>query len=187
MTKALKKQEIIDRAYDLFYDHGFHATGVDKVMADTGISKRTLYKYFPSKEDLIAEVIGHYLETFLKLAPAEIERLSPDPAGRVMALFDFRKAMFDQGSLRGCFAISANLEYSGRDTPVQAASLTFFQAFRDYIRTLCADGGYNDPDKLAGEVIVLFNGAVVASQASRSSAPFDAAKSVLAILLAAAK
>jgi AcrR family transcriptional regulator len=187
MTKALKKQEIIDHAYELFYDHGFHATGVDKVMADTGISKRTLYKYFASKEDLIAELIGHYGERFLSTAPVEIARLSPDPAGRVMALFDFRKAMFDEGSFRGCFAISANLEYSGRDTPVQAASLKFFETFLNYIKSLCADGGYKDPDKLAGQVIVLFNGAVVASQASRSPAPFDAAKSVLAMLLAAAK
>ena len=57
---STKRQEIIDAAYRCFYDGGFHATGVDTVMADTGISKRTLYKYFPSKEHLIEAVLEHY-------------------------------------------------------------------------------------------------------------------------------
>ena len=56
---SAKKQDIIRLAYDVFYKHGFHATGVDKLLNDSGISKRTMYKYFRSKEELIAATIAH--------------------------------------------------------------------------------------------------------------------------------
>ncbi len=51
---------MISAAYSLFYKNGFHATGVDAIMEKAGISKRTLYKYFASKEALIVASIEYY-------------------------------------------------------------------------------------------------------------------------------
>ncbi|UDF02818.1 TetR/AcrR family transcriptional regulator [Asticcacaulis sp. AND118] len=182
MTKPQKKQDIIDHAFELFYDHGF-SLGVDAVMADTGISKRTLYKYFPSKEALIAELVDHYREQSLPQLRAAVEALSPDPKGRLMALFDVRQALFAQGCFRGCLAVSARLEYGGRQPEIEAAAVAMFADMRALVGDLSALTGHPHPDVLAEQAMVLFNGAVVAAQATRSAAPFDAAKSVLKVLL----
>jgi len=185
MTKPQKKQDIIDHAFELFYDHGF-SLGVDAVMDGTGISKRTLYKYFPSKEALIAELVEHYREQSLPQLRAGVEALSPDPKGRLMALFDLRQSLFAEGCFRGCLAISARQEYGGRQPEIEAAALAMFADMQALMRDLSRLTGHPDPDRLADQAIVLFNGAVVAGQATRSPAPFDAAKSVLRTLLNAA-
>ncbi len=100
-----KKQEIIAQAYDAFYDGGFHATGIDTLMANSGISKRTLYKYFSSKEDLIEAVLDQYgadTDTFL-FQPA-LSR-SADPREQIAAIFDIRREMTER-TCRGCLAMS---------------------------------------------------------------------------------
>ncbi|ESQ79820.1 TetR/AcrR family transcriptional regulator [Asticcacaulis sp. YBE204] len=177
-----KKQDIIDHAFELFYDQGFN-TGVDAIMADTGISKRTLYKYFPSKEVLIAELVEHYRVNVIPLLRAEVERLSPDPKGRLIALFDVRQAKFAEGCFRGCFAVSAKLEYACRNPQIEAASEAMMADMTGLMREFCVLTGHSDPDTLTAQAMVLFNGAVVAAQASRSAAPFDTAKGILRALL----
>ena len=100
-----KKQEIIAQAYDAFYDGGFHATGIDTVMANSGISKRTLYKYFPSKEDLIEAVLDQYGEdTDTYLFQPALAR-SADPREQILALFDVRREMMER-TCRGCLAMN---------------------------------------------------------------------------------
>src|ERR1700761_2119267 len=61
-----KKLEIVKYAFDRFYEGGFHATGVEAALAGSGISKRTIYKYFPSKEDLIEAVLKLYSAVILQ-------------------------------------------------------------------------------------------------------------------------
>jgi len=182
MGMSQKKQDIIEHAFELFYDRGF-STGVDAVMADTGISKRTLYKYFPSKEALIAELIDYYRTHALPQLRAKIDALSPDPKGRLMALFEVRQETFRQGCFRGCLAISARQEYGGRQPQIEAAATAMFADMRVLIHELSLMTGHRDPDTLTDQAMVLFNGAVVASQSTRSATPFDAAKSALKLLL----
>ncbi len=182
MSKPQKKQDIINHAFELFYNHGF-GLGVDTLMADTGISKRTLYKYFPSKEALIAELVEHYREQSLPQLRTGVEALSPDPKGRLMALFDLRQSLFAGGCFRGCLAISARQEFGGRQPEIEAAATAMFADMHALVRELSALTGHANPDGLTDQAMVLFNGAVVAAQATRSPAPFDAAKSVLRVLL----
>lgn len=183
MSKMQKKQDIIDHAFELFYDRGF-STGVDAVMADTGISKRTLYKYFPSKEALIAQLVAHYRENVFPQLRAAIEALSPDPKGRLLALFDYRQSLFAQGCFRGCFAVAAKLEYTERNAEIEAAAVTMFEDMQGLMFELCELSGHPDSKALSAQAMVLFNGAMVAAQTTRSPAPYDDAKAVLRVLLA---
>jgi AcrR family transcriptional regulator len=180
-----KKQEIIDRALDRFQQGGFHATGIDAVMADTGISKRTLYKYFPSKEDLIEAVLEQYgcdAEDAL-FAPAMAR--SNDPREKIAAIFDVRRELMETGGCyRGCLAMRAAQEFAGKHDGITARG----QASADYVEArfaeLAAAAGVADPKEAGRRINLLFQGAVLTSQMRRDTAAFESAKAMLRDLLA---
>lgn len=180
LTKQdLKRQEIIDQAYRIFYDGGFHATGVDKVMADSGISKRTLYKYFPSKEQLIEAVLDHYaglVEASL-FAPAFAR--SDDPRQRILALFDVRREAMDASACLGCLAMKAAGEFKGKHAGIEARGREASRFIEDRFVELCRQAGVADAGEVGRQVNLLFQGAVLTSQARGDTEVFDAAKKVV--------
>src|ERR1700741_2796295 len=109
-----KKLEIVKWAFDRFYDGGFHATGIDAVMADSGISKRTVYKYFSSKEELIEAVLNYYGTGIVRELFDPVMAASDDPREQIIAFFDVRKAMVDKNPIRGCLGVKAYQEFVGK-------------------------------------------------------------------------
>ena len=67
--RSSKRDQMVEAAYNLFRENGFYATGVDLIMRTANVSKRTLYKYFPSKNDLIVAVLDYprYFSAFILL------------------------------------------------------------------------------------------------------------------------
>ncbi len=183
VAPTAKKQEIVDRAYRLFYEGGFHATGVDAVMADTGISKRTLYKYFPSKELLIEAVLARYGDAVEETLYGPAFARTDDPRGRIRALFDVRREAMDTHSCQGCLAMKAAGEYAGKHDGITAigvrSSLYIEQRFAD----LCREAGLADPGLRGRQINLLFQGAVLTSQARGNTETFDAAKQALELFL----
>src|ERR1700742_1654565 len=104
-----KKLEIVNWAFDRFYEGGFHATDIDTAMAGSGISKRTLYKYFSSNEELIEAVLFHYGEFIVHELFGPVAAIK-DPKKQIMAFFDIRKTMIDKTPARGCLGIKASQE-----------------------------------------------------------------------------
>ena len=181
---STKRQEIIDRAYALFYDGGFHATGIDKVMADSGISKRTLYKYFPSKEHLIEAVLEHYGEVVeaRMLVPALAR--SDDPKARILALFDVRKELMDASDCLGCMAMKAAQEYRGKHAGIEAIGQRASFFIEKTIADLCREARLSDPDTRGRQVSMLLQGAVLTSQVRGDTAVFADARAAAERLLA---
>jgi AcrR family transcriptional regulator len=180
-----KKQDIIAKAYDAFYDGGFHATGIDTVMANSGISKRTLYKYFPSKEDLIEAVLEQYGEdtdTFL-VTPA-LSR-SHDPREQILALFDIRQEMMTQ-NCRGCLAMKAGQEYIGKHDGIAARGKDASVYIERRFIGLCEKAGLKNPADTGRQLNLLFQGAALTGQMQQDPGVFDVAKRAAHILLAAA-
>lgn len=183
MANALKKQEIVDRALAVFQDGGFHATGVDAVMADTGISKRTLYKYFPSKEELIEAVLDQYgcnVEPTL-FAPARAR--SDDPKAQIAAIFDIRREMMEQGDYQGCLAMKAAQEFIGKHDGITARGRASALYVEERFAELCAAAGLSEPAERARKINIIFQGAVLTSQMRRDGVTFASAKALLAELL----
>ncbi len=179
-----KRQDIIDRAYALFYEGGFHATGIDKVMADSGISKRTLYKYFPSKEHLIEAVLEHYGETVeaKMLRPAFARAV--DPRARILALFDVRKELMDGRDCIGCLAMKAAQEYRGKHAGIEAIGQRASFFLEKTLIELCAEAGLSDPEVRGRQISMLLQGAVLTSQVRGDTAVFADARAAAERLLA---
>ncbi|TGT02575.1 TetR family transcriptional regulator, partial [Mesorhizobium sp. M8A.F.Ca.ET.213.01.1.1] len=72
---SAKSQHVVDTAYALFKRDGFHATGIDRIIAEADIAKMTMYRNFPSKDELIVAVLDHRARRFERqLDRLKIER-----------------------------------------------------------------------------------------------------------------
>ena len=180
-----KKQEIIAQAYDAFYDGGFHATGIDTVMANSGISKRTLYKYFPSKEDLIEAVLAQYGEDTDALLFTPALARSDDPREQIAALFDVRREIMEQTACRGCLAMKAGQEYIGKHAGIAAHGREASVYLEGRFIELCEKAGLPNPRETGRQIALLFQGAALTAQMQQDPSIFDVARKAADILLAA--
>src|ERR1700761_5295821 len=107
-----KKLEIVKYAFDRFYEGGFHATRMDAALAGSGISKRTIYKYFSSKEDLLEAVLRLYNEVIGHEVFEPVATISA-PRAKMVAVFDVRKTA-GRSLTRGWLGMKAAQEYAGK-------------------------------------------------------------------------
>ena len=161
MARLSKRDILIDTARDLFVAHGFHAVGVDTILRKAGISKRTLYKHFRSKEDLILAVIRHYDETFRNYLMREVEARGGTAYEQLLAVFDVAEQWFSEANFHGCIAVKAIGEYSEKNKAIQRSCEEFIRLIGEYIEGLATKAGARDPERLARELVLLFEGAIV--------------------------
>ena len=183
---TLKRLEIVQTAFDSFYQNGFHTTGVDAVMADSGISKRTIYKYFRSKEELVAATIAYYESVIFGRLPYELSKRHKDPKKQILSLFDLKAEEFVQDDFNGCLAINAKVEFEGIDSDIEAACSGFYTKLESYVADLCAAAKLKSPKNLAHQIILLFAGAVVMGQMHHDADAPNVAKDMVKTLLKAA-
>ena len=108
-AKEAMQQRILDTAGRLFYGQGIRAVGVDTIAAEIGISKRTLYNYFPSKDELILAYLSrHFLE------PRNSERPLLE---QILRQFDWMERWFATDTFRGCPFVNAVAELSDATHP----------------------------------------------------------------------
>src|SRR6201990_2527660 len=176
-----KKLEIVKYAFDRFYEGGFHATGMEAALAGSGISKRTIYKYFPSKEDLIEAVLRLYSEVIVHELFDPVANIS-DPREKIVAFFDVRKTT-GRMLTRGCLGMKAAQEYAGKHEAIVALGRYAASLGEAKFLEICKRGGYAEPARLAKKLNLILQGALVLSHASGDTSPFlvarDAASSIL--------
>lgn len=160
MTRLSKRDILIDTAHDLFIAHGFHAVGVDTILKKAGISKRTLYKYFRSKEDLILAVIRNYDETFRNYLIREVEARGDTAYEQLLVVFDVAEEWFSDPNFHGCIAVKAIGEFSKKNKAIQRACEEFIRLNGEYIEAIATQAGAKDPESLAKKLVLLFEGAI---------------------------
>lgn len=154
-------QRILDVAAELFYWRGIHAVGVDTIAAESGVTKRTLYNRFGSKDNLVAAYLATRDQRWRALITSRLTTASPDPIARALVPFDVLADWLSQAS-RGCSFVNAFAElpdphHPGR--PIIAAEKTWL---RDLFHQLLSDTGIADPGTLAGQLLILHEGAIIA-------------------------
>ena len=162
--RGTARDHILDVASDLFYREGIRAVGVDTIVARAGVAKMTFYHHFKSKDLLVVEFLRRRDERWRRWLAAEVERLSPDPARRPLAVFDALAGRFDNPEYRGCAFINAAAETADRGHPVYLEVLEHKWRVREYVRGLLEGAGVAGADaaSLAGDLMVLIDGALVA-------------------------
>jgi AcrR family transcriptional regulator len=182
-SKSLKRDEMISSAYRIFYKNGFHATGVDAIIEGTGISKRTLYKHFTSKEGLIIATIDYYHQTMFGAITAYVEKSAlKSPVDQALMIFDFLAERVDAGNVDGCFAMNAKTEYAHKAKEIEAACDVHVAALQQLIERYFVEGGLADSKSLAVQVIMLFEGAILRSKGTENAQPIKLAKKAAKVI-----
>lgn len=138
----------------LFYRKGIRAVGVDAVAAEAGISKRSLYDNFPSKDALVAAYLRQRVQSLPLTASDQ------PPTAQILALFDQLHARFAAGDFRGCPFVNAVTELAEDCETARAIALGYKEDRRRHIVSLLVHAGAADPDALASQIALLFEGAI---------------------------
>ena len=164
MPRPSRRDHLIDTAITLFCEHGYHATGIDRILETAGVSKKTMYVHFRSKEELIYAALRQYDGVFRNNFMKAVDDAGDTPKERLLAIFDVAEAWFKDNNFYGCMFINAIGEYSEKDSPIREISRQFKNMMRDYVLQLAQEAGANDPQKLADELCLLLEGAIVTAQ-----------------------
>ncbi|MGL6326246.1 TetR/AcrR family transcriptional regulator [Aeromonas rivipollensis] len=128
-----KRQQLMATAYRLFNRHGFHATGIDRIWAEAGSTKRTLYRHFPTKDALIEAVLMARDAEFFALLDARMDGVSGREA-RLRALLDGFADWFGRSDFYGCNFINASAEFSDARHPVRKLVVAHKLALLNWVR-----------------------------------------------------
>jgi AcrR family transcriptional regulator len=167
-TVSVRKEHLLDTALRLFYERGFHATGIDAILAEAGVAKMTLYKYFKSKDDLIVAALELRDRRWMAWFTEELRRRGRTPRQRLLAVFDVLGEWFGGDEFRGCLFINAASEYCGLDPRIGDLAARHKRLVRDELRSLAEAAGAGRPDRLADQVALLVEGAIVMALMDRS-------------------
>lgn len=169
------KERILETADKLFYLQGIRAIGVDTIAAEIGISKRTLYNHFPSKDALIAA----YLERrFVAQRPSD-----KPPAEQILATFDSLERRFAAKDFRGCPFVNAVAELGPTDRAVKKIAVAFKESRRIWFRERLTELGVADADALATQLVLLVDGSIAQDLVRDDPAMARAAKEAAKVLL----
>lgn len=180
-----KRQHLIATAYERFKRDGFHAVGVDRIIAEADVAKMTLYRHFPSKDDLIVAVLDRRAERFEK----QLARLAVAPGSardRILAIFTWYARWVRRADFHGCIFAHAIAEYGGADSPVFRRAAAQKQALRRHMGAILrAELPARRADKLAGALLILIEGATLLAQMEEGERAIAIARDAAVTLVAA--
>ena len=186
MAESVRRGQLIETALRLFYRHGFHATGIDRVLAEAGIAKMTLYKHFGSKDALILACLAERDRLFRAWFESEIDRRGKTGRDRLLAIFDILEAWFKSRDFHGCLFINAAAEHAPADDPVHVAAGAHKREIRRILEDVASEAGAGDPALLAGQLHLLMEGATVLAQVAGAFAAAGQARQAATALIDAA-
>lgn len=176
MPRPAKRDELIDLAMQLFNRHGYRATGVDRIMEETGIAKTTLYRHFGSKEELIVAALAKVDEDARDELRTFVEQASSDPRERLLATFGQLALWLEDCEFNGCPFIAAAAEYGDRTDPVFQQARLHKRLTLAYFEELVRAAALPDPKVLAQQLMILHEGAIAYAQVLGAEGATDAAR-----------
>jgi AcrR family transcriptional regulator len=168
-------ERIIRTAYELFTQNGLNAVGVDRIVADAGVAKTTLYRHFRSKDELIVQVIERHSQLWLRnwLEP-ETSKRANSPADRLLAVFDSLDEWFGDENFQGCLPLNSLVETHDRTSPVRGATHTAIGGLYTFLERVAVEATDREPERLARQIHLLVLGAIVAATDRNPEAGRDA-------------
>ncbi|MCU7822111.1 TetR/AcrR family transcriptional regulator [Kitasatospora sp. DSM 101779] len=156
-AKPSARDRLLDAATELFYREGV-GTGIDALCRAAGVSKRSMYQLFDSKDEVMAAALERRAPGYAALLlPAPDDRRPP--RARVLHVFERLEELSRAEDYRGCPYLAAQVELKDRTHPASLVAGRVKQALTDFFRAEAEHGGAADPVLLARQLTLLFDGA----------------------------
>jgi AcrR family transcriptional regulator len=178
------RERLLAAANELFYNEGVHTVGIDRIIEHAGVAKASLYNTFGSKDELVRAYLETRQVSVTEHIMQAVERYDT-PRERLLAVFEGQRAMHAEPDYRGCAFARASAESHPGDLTEQAA-----QDYRHWVRALLTElatqAGVPEPDVLARQLHLLYDGSSQSARMDHDPDAAAAARDGAALLLDAA-
>lgn len=157
------REHILETASGLFYRRGVRAVGVDLVVQEAGVAKTSLYRHFPTKDDLIAAFLEREDTDFWSLWDAVAQEHAGHPMAELEAHMGWIGERLSRPNYRGCPQINTAAEFADPDHPARHVSRAHMQALRTRLDSIARRLDAPRPEELGAQLALLVNGAFVSS------------------------
>ena len=162
-AKPDARERILDAAYELFSRRAIRDVGIDEVIERAGVAKATLYRHFPSKDDLVIAFLERREERWtIAWVEAEARRRGTTPEQQLLAIFELFDEWFHRDDFEACSFINVLLEM-GPEHPVGRASVRHLESIRSVVSRLAQEAGLRDPESFARSWHILMKGSIVSA------------------------
>ena len=166
------RTKILETASRLFYEQGYHLTGINQVIAEAGVAKASFYYHFASKEDLCIAYLEKRHQDWFGWLQKEVER-SEEPQDRLLSLFTFLELWLANSHFRGCAFINITAEFPSPDNKIRLLVVNHKDALQAYITQLVDNldisTSENNSVYLVNAIYLLFEGAICKCQMYRTT------------------
>lgn len=177
------QQQILQTASDLFYQKGIQHVGINEVIAVSGVAKRTLYRWFPSKDQLIEEVMKYRAAQWLRWFEDAITEHDNTPKEQLLTTFDVLREWYASPNFRGCPFINAVLEIADASHKAHHISVGLRESIRQLIIRLATEAGVQDPEFFSQQYLLLIGGASLMATIEQSPIGATFAQEALSVLI----
>ena len=162
-AKPDARERILDTAYELFSRRAVRDVGIDEVIERAGVAKATLYRHFPSKDDLVIAFLERREERWtLAWVEAEARRRGDTPEEQLLAIFELFDEWFHRDDFEACAFVNVLLEM-GPAHPVGQASVRHLASIRSVVARLAEEARLRDPESFARSWHILMKGSIVSA------------------------
>ncbi len=184
--KESPRDKILDTAIRLFCRDGINATGIDRIIEDSGVARMTLYNQFGSKDGLVQAALERDGEIWRTWFSHALKKASGAPRERLLAVFDALEEWFSSEEYYGCAFINAVAEHQKSDNAMRKLALAHKREVLAEIKSIAAAAGAPDPTELAHQLGMLMDGAIVVSMVTRNPDAAKDAKAMAGLIIDAA-
>ncbi|MFF7181229.1 TetR family transcriptional regulator [Streptomyces sp. NPDC008121] len=177
------KERLLSAAERLFYEEGIRAVGIERILSESGVGRASFYRHFPSKDDVVVEVLRRRDGMWRGWLAGRIEASERPPRELPLALFDGLAERFAAAEFRGCAFINTMVEAADPESPAHLVAAEHKEKVIAVLDGLLVDGGYADHRTLARQLALLGDGAIVTALREGTTDAAVRARSVAEILL----
>ncbi|MGB6299347.1 MAG: TetR/AcrR family transcriptional regulator [Rivularia sp. (in: cyanobacteria)] len=179
IRKHRLRDKILIAAADLFYYKGFNQVSINEVIVNSDVARRTFYRYFSSKDELILEVMRFQSKRWLRWFEETLNQRATDPKEKILISFDVLREWFESPNYHGCPFIKSALEIADVSHPVNKIAVIVRQSLRTHIFKLALEADIPKPEVFSQQYLLLVSGSIVMASIEDTSIGAEYARETL--------